>query len=145
MLTGERIDLDKKPFSKLPINDSRYCMGPSGGHLPFSNIVSAAHTISFILTRCTTTMLALHAGMYKSLLELFRTALEAPSAQFVVYDDASDHIPLRVIAALHMMKEKFGANVVFLRGNSTLGSSRAVHAAIEASTGEYIVLVSADT
>ncbi|GAX77807.1 hypothetical protein CEUSTIGMA_g5250.t1 [Chlamydomonas eustigma] len=139
-LTGDPIDLDKKPFTKVPKSDTRACMGPVGGQQPFHMTVSTTHTISFILTTRNN-----DAKVYKTMLELFRTAKEAPSIQFVVYDDASDHVPSRVVVALHTMREQFGTNVLFIRGNTTLGASGAIHAAIQASSGEFFVLVSAGT
>lgn len=133
---GSRIDLREKPLTVLP--SSTHCVDPLGGQRPF--LPNATRIlVSFIMATHNNDVLA-----SKALLELWRTAQEAPSVQFVVYDDASDILPGLVVSVLHALRQMFGANVIFMRGQESKGFGWANHEAIKASSGKYIALINTD-
>ncbi|KAG1658489.1 hypothetical protein FOA52_006268 [Chlamydomonas sp. UWO 241] len=135
-VTGECVNLVQHPFEAALAGSS--CVQPSGGQR-----VCGTHThikVSYILTLHDNDALAARA-----LLELFKTAQEVESVEFVVYDDASASVPARVVVTLSRLRSLFGACVVFVRERGEArGFGAANDAAIRAARGELIVLVNTD-
>ena len=134
-VNGYQVDLRTQPFQRA-YSKNMSCMEPLGGQRPSDPAIQPE--VSFIMTTRDNDALAAQA-----LLELFRTAQEASSVQFVVYDDASRTLPELVPATLASMRQMFKTSVVYVRGEGTpLGYGAANHKAIQAASGQYIALVS---
>ena len=60
-------------------------------------------------------------GTAQGLLELFRTAHEVPSAQFILVDDGSSEADDTVAQAGARMRHYFGADFTYIRNDPPLG------------------------
>ena len=138
-ITGEMIDVDARPLWPLLKNAGREtpCLKPSGGqsrtsskHRPQVSIIMPVH--NNVLSAA------------QSILELFRTAHEVPSAQFIVVNDGSTEDFSSVHFVIARLQKLFGIDVTLLRSPTNHGFSAAVRAGLLQSKGKWIVLVNSD-
>ena len=138
-ITGEMIDVDARPLRPLSKNAGTEppCRQPSGGQTRTSS--KYRPQVSFIMPVHNNVLSAA-----QSILELFRTAHEVPSAQFIVVNDGSteDFSSLHFVIA--RLQKLFGINVALLRSPTNHGFSAAVRAGLLHSKGKWVVLVNSD-
>ncbi|GAB4818002.1 hypothetical protein N2152v2_005048 [Parachlorella kessleri] len=96
--------------------------------------------VSFILTFRDHAQLAAQC-----LLELFRTASEVASAEFVVIDDGSTEDTSPMEQAVSRLEGLFGIDIQYLRHTKALGYGPSNDEGIRLSCGQYVVLVNSDT
>lgn len=136
-ITGEMIDIDTHPLRQLPRNTGHQCLQPSGGQRPTSK--SHRPQVTFIMPVHNNVLSAA-----QSILELFRTAHEIASAQFLVVNDGSTEDFAAVHFVIARLQKFFGVNVTLLRSATSHGFSAAVRAGLLQSKGKWLVLVNSD-
>jgi len=128
--TGEDIDL-----GHLHILKNVNCPEPSGGQREAGNDVQ----VSYIMALHNNDLMAAQA-----ILELFRTAREADSCEFIVVDDGSNEDPVNVLAVLGKLQHFFGVKVLFLKNMKAMGFGKANDIGIKAANGRFIALINTD-
>ncbi|GAB4816754.1 hypothetical protein N2152v2_003800 [Parachlorella kessleri] len=128
------IDLWDQPLAPSPATDR--CPAPRGGQQP---VGEGQPLVSFVLVLRNQA----HAAA-QALLELFRTAHEAKSAEYVVVDDASSDDMAPVTQTLRRLSELFGISVRFTRNEEGKGYRAALGQAVQLASGKYLVLLSSN-
>ena len=131
----QHIDLSTAAFSEIRRDD---CPKASGGQVTPSK--DQQTQVSFIVSIHNKDYMAAQA-----ILELFRTADEAESAEFIVVDDGSLTELFQVTYALRRMKYLFGTRIVFIRNANRLGFVASNMKAASTARGNYLAFVNSDT
>ena len=136
---GRGVDLWTHPLRLLPAGvAASACPRPRGGQAP-TPAGGAPVAVSFVVSMHNSV-----ESTAQALLELFRTAHEAGSAEFIVVDDGSteDLAPLAATAAA--LRALFGVEVVVLTNPSAQGYGAANSRGIRAARGEFVALANND-
>jgi hypothetical protein len=80
----------------------------------------------------------------KSILATFRTAHEIPSAEFVVFDDASTEHMGPVLTVLDSFNSLFGTRILRRRATQRMGFIAAANAALNLASGVYTCFIGPD-
>lgn len=134
-ITGAAVDMGHKPLSTLA--DAHACLDAAGGQLALG--AQERPVVSFILT--------VHNGLESAaqvLLELFRTAHETQSAEYVVVDDGSTEEHPALDHAMESLRRLFGIRIVYIRHDKPVGFGAANDAGIKQARGKYVVMVNSD-
>lgn len=118
--------------------DSAGCTQPTGGQLSSEN-KSHSTEVSFLYTLHNNAALAA-----SSILEVFRTAHEASSVEFIIVDDGSDEDMWLVDNLLANMKYLFGTSIVRIRNNSPLGYGKSNNLGMKQAAGKFVMLLNSD-
>lgn len=134
------IDIARNPLRVLPgpseVKASR-CSLPKGGQKrPSSG--ERVH-ISFILTMHNHPTITAQC-----LLELFRTAREVPSAEYVIIDDGSTEDTSPLLQTMWRLEQLFGIQVKYRRNEQAVGYGPANANGIHLASGKYIALINND-
>lgn len=135
----ENVDLLINPLSPLPGGLAKHCPDPQGGQRALP--LQAHPRISFVIT--------MHAGSdidksAQCILEIFRTAHEVESAEYIIVST----VPLRGLGllerSLRLLQKNFHTRIVFeqVPANATFGAAR--NKGIDLSSGEYVALLNND-
>ena len=138
---GSAIELDKLSHSSPDfaqwLGDKSRCYKPKGGQTASPS--TEPPLVSFIFTVYNN-----DAMVAKAILEVFRTAHEVSSAEFVIlHDGHTEPMPL-TRTLLSNMKELFGTNIKQLKHETAQGYGASNNEALAAATGTYAVLLNSD-
>uniref|UniRef100_A0A061S451 Polypeptide N-acetylgalactosaminyltransferase n=1 Tax=Tetraselmis sp. GSL018 TaxID=582737 RepID=A0A061S451_9CHLO len=78
------------------------------------------------------------------LLELFLTASEAESAEFVVVNDGSSQDMTPLVRQIQFLKDFFGTRIAYISNTKRSGFSKACKKGVRAAVGQYIALINSD-
>lgn len=134
-VTGAAFDMERQPFAIM--RGSAPCLQPLGGQLGLGP--QQRPVVSFILT--------VHNGFESAaqvLLELFRTAHEVESAEYVVVDDGSTEDDGALTNMVALLRGLFDVRIINIRHDQSVGFGAANDAGIQAASGNYIVMVNSD-
>jgi hypothetical protein len=136
---GTYIDLFYRAFQQVRDPSVLYmCEEPAGGQLGFRT-PPAETQVSFIITFKDNARLTVQC-----MLELFRTAREALSVEFVLVNDGSTTDTSSVDAVAATLRSHFGSLVTHVRHRRSRGYGAANNAGVRAASGKYIVLLNND-
>ncbi|KAI8464632.1 MAG: hypothetical protein J3K34DRAFT_439855 [Monoraphidium minutum] len=134
---GTYIDLFYHAFQHVKDPSVLYmCEEPAGGQLGFR---SESTQVSFIITYKDSPKRTVQC-----MLELFRTAREAESVEFVLVNDGSVNETSIVDAVGKTLHDHFGVRVTHVHNRKSLGYGAANNAGVHAASGKYIVLMNND-
>ena len=111
------------------------CEEPAGGQVGFRTARRDTQ-VSFIITYKDQPRRTVQC-----MLELFRTAREAVSVEFVLVNDGSNNDTSAVDAAGHMLRDHFGVPVTRVHNTRSVGYGAANNMGVKAASGKYIVLM----
>eukprot|EP00887_Chlorella_sp_A99_P006816 scaffold2.g6816.t1 len=135
---GANVDLWLQPLRALPEDSvAGRCPRPAGGQGPLP--AGAAPAVSFVVTMHNNAEVTAQC-----LLELFRTAHEAESAEIVLVDDGSTEDVGAALETVARLRRLFGMEIVVLRNAVALGYGPANTRGIDAARGEFVALINND-
>jgi hypothetical protein len=133
-----KVDMWLTPLVSLPDHAvTAACAPPSGGQRGVPP--GTRPLLSFVLTMHN------HVNVtMQSLLELYRTAAEVPSAEFVLVDDGSTDDTAPVQDMLRLLRAYFGVTYVYVRNEQPAGYGAANTQGIALASGEFVALINSD-
>lgn len=143
-LTNERIDLDKLIFADDPANilwkgDGNDCRPPRGGQIHIQKATTQEILLSYIFTLHNHDLTSAQA-----ILEVFRTASEIGSAEFIIIDDASTEPMTITNRMINTLRAKFDTRIIIIHHNTSAGYTMSNNEGLRTATGTYAVLINSD-
>ncbi|GAB4814786.1 hypothetical protein N2152v2_001832 [Parachlorella kessleri] len=134
----ENVDLWLYPLRPLPEEAvASRCPEPRGGQGPVA--AGQDPVVSFVVTMHNNGLVTAQC-----MLELFRTAREVSSAEYVLVNDGSTEDVAMAVQAMRRLQQLFGVRFVYRVNEAAEGYGPANTQGVGAASGEFIVLVNND-